>query len=60
MIYDLGDKCPVVAKSAWIAPNACVIGQVELRARSSVSIVKKEASTDSTLSRTDPSLGAGA
>jgi carbonic anhydrase/acetyltransferase-like protein (isoleucine patch superfamily) len=36
MIYTLGDKSPIVAESAWIAPNACVIGQVELRARSSV------------------------
>lgn len=36
MIYDLGDRQPLIDGSAWVAPNACVIGQVELRARSSV------------------------
>ncbi len=36
MIYDLGDKHPLINASAWVAPSACIIGQVELRARSSV------------------------
>jgi carbonic anhydrase/acetyltransferase-like protein (isoleucine patch superfamily) len=31
-IYALGDKRPIIADSAWIAPNAVVIGDVRLSA----------------------------
>jgi carbonic anhydrase/acetyltransferase-like protein (isoleucine patch superfamily) len=35
-LYQLGDKSPVVAPDAWVAPNATVIGDVHLGAGASV------------------------
>lgn len=35
-IYSLGSKTPQVSPSAWIAPNATIIGDVRLAANSSV------------------------
>ena len=35
-IYAIEDKTPVIAADAWVAPGATVIGDVELRAKSSV------------------------
>lgn len=35
-IYSIGDKTPVIAADAWVAPGATVIGDVELQAKSSV------------------------
>jgi carbonic anhydrase/acetyltransferase-like protein (isoleucine patch superfamily) len=35
-IYRLGEHRPTVAESAWVAPNAAVIGQVTLGKRASV------------------------
>ena len=35
-IYSIGDKTPVIAEDAWVAPDASVIGDVELHAKSSV------------------------
>ena len=35
-VYSIGDKAPLVAPDAWIAPDASVIGDVELQAKSSV------------------------
>ena len=36
MIYSLGERSPVVAESAFVAPGAAIIGDVELAADSSV------------------------
>jgi carbonic anhydrase/acetyltransferase-like protein (isoleucine patch superfamily) len=36
MLYALGEKKPVIAESAWIAPNAAVIGDIILGERSSI------------------------
>jgi len=35
-IYSIGDKTPLIAEDAWVAPDASVIGDVELHAKSSV------------------------
>jgi len=35
-IYSIGDKTPVIAEDAWVAPGASVIGDVELQSKSSV------------------------
>lgn len=35
-LYQLGDKAPVIAPDAWVAPNATVIGDVHLGAGASV------------------------
>eukprot|EP00756_Hemistasia_phaeocysticola_P046168 Hpha_TRINITY_DN19936_c0_g1::TRINITY_DN19936_c0_g1_i1::g.93665::m.93665 len=34
--YSLGDKAPTVHETAWVAPNAAVIGDVQLEANTSV------------------------
>ena len=36
MIYEYDGKSPTLGPGAWVAPNATVLGRVELRARSSV------------------------
>ncbi len=35
-IYAIGDKSPKIASDVWIAPDATVIGDVDLQAKSSV------------------------
>ena len=35
-VYSIGDKTPSIAPDAWVAPDASVIGDVELQAKSSV------------------------
>jgi carbonic anhydrase/acetyltransferase-like protein (isoleucine patch superfamily) len=35
-VYQLGDQLPQLGPGAWVAPNATVIGQVELGAQASV------------------------
>jgi carbonic anhydrase/acetyltransferase-like protein (isoleucine patch superfamily) len=35
-VYKLGDRTPAIAPGAWIAPDANIIGAVELRAGASV------------------------
>ncbi len=35
-LYSIGDKSPKIAPDAWIAPDATVIGNVELQAKTSV------------------------
>lgn len=35
-IFSLGEKQPVIADSAWVAPNATVIGDVRLAAHASI------------------------
>lgn len=35
-IYSIGDKTPKIASDAWIAPDATVIGDVDLQANTSV------------------------
>ena len=36
MIYELGDRSPAIADSAFVAPGAVIIGDVELAADSSI------------------------
>ena len=36
MLYRLGDDRPLLVADAWVAPNATVIGKIELQAQSSV------------------------
>jgi len=36
MIYSLGDKTPSIDSQSWIAPNAIVIGDVEIRRDASI------------------------
>ncbi len=36
MIYSLGDKTPRIDSQSWIAPNATVIGEVELQRDASI------------------------
>lgn len=36
MIYELGDIVPQIADTAWVAPNATVIGNIRMEAESSV------------------------
>jgi len=36
MIYELGDRSPAIADSAFVAPGAVIIGAVELAAESSI------------------------
>ena len=35
-VYSIGDKTPSIAADAWVAPDASVIGDVQLQAKSSV------------------------
>ena len=35
-IYTLGNKTPKIANTAWVAPDANVIGNVELKEKTSV------------------------
>jgi len=35
-VYSIGDKTPSIAPDAWVAPDASVIGDVQLAAKSSV------------------------
>jgi len=35
-VYSIDNKTPVIAPDAWVAPDASVIGDVQLHAKSSV------------------------
>ncbi len=35
-IYSIGDKTPLIAADAWVAPDTSIIGDVELKSKSSV------------------------
>ena len=36
MLYELGSQCPRIARDVFVAPNAIIIGDVELQAESSI------------------------
>ena len=41
MIYDFKDQTPKLDPNSWVAPNAVVIGNVELKKDSNVWIIRE-------------------